>query len=93
MPNGAVRNVPEEMKKFAGHLRKFNDLLGTESKKLKGQFKGLGETWQDQDYQKFTQEFTTLMRSIDTYLKNAEAHPRLIQSKAQAFIKARQMPT
>lgn len=93
MSNGEIRNVPEQMKAFAKQLGSFNNLLGTESKKLKGQFRRLGDTWKDRDYHKFTQEFDALMKSIDAYLKNAEAHPKLITRKAEKYIEGQNMPT
>lgn len=92
MSSGGIHNVPEDMIKFAKQLGQFNNTLGTESRKLKGQFDSLGGTWKDRDYQKFTQEFKNLMKSIDAYLKNAEAHPRLITKKAQAYIDGRGLP-
>lgn len=83
---------PKAMIQFANQLQSFNKDLADKSKKLNAQFKELGQEWKDQDYQKFTNEFATLMKHINTYLKDAEAHPRLITKKATVYAEGGRLP-
>ena len=48
---------PEELRRFAQHLRKFNNGLLDQSAALKGQLDALATTWRDQENQKFSEEF------------------------------------
>ena len=48
---------PEELERFARELKQFNAQLADSMSRLQGKFANLGETWRDQEHQKFAQEF------------------------------------
>lgn len=55
---------PGELRRFAQGLRRFNEELGRQLNVLQGQFGGLGNTWRDQEYKKFVEEFEQQMQAI-----------------------------
>ncbi|MBC7264332.1 MAG: hypothetical protein H5T64_08220 [Chloroflexi bacterium] len=69
---GAVRANPKDMREFAGYLKRFNVMLTEEKRQLRARFVRLGETWQDQKYQNFAQEFEQTMRLLDYFEKASE---------------------
>ena len=48
---------PEEVRRFAAELKRFNGDLRERSSSLMSRFTALGETWQDQEQEKFATEF------------------------------------
>ena len=47
---------PDEVRRFAKQLKRFNDDLQTKSGGLQAHFNALGSTWQDQENIKFAEE-------------------------------------
>lgn len=83
MPQAIVD--PEELRRFARHLRKFNtdvqDRIGT----LAAQLAGLGRTWRDQENKKFVQEFEQHMRAISHFIEVTEQHIPYLLRKAETI--------
>lgn len=77
----AVAN-PEELRKFAHDLKQFNGLLRDSMSRLQGQFGNLGETWRDQEHQKFAQEFQQTMRVLHQFMRTADEHIPFLLRKA-----------
>lgn len=48
---------PEELRKFAAELKRFNSGLKNDYSRLHGRLRQLGETWRDQEHKKFEREF------------------------------------
>lgn len=82
MSQGAVVN-PEELERFARELQRFNATLTEESNRLATHFAHLGETWRDQEQQKFAQEFTQTMRVLRSFTASAEQQVPLLLRKAR----------
>ena len=76
---------PEELERFAGQLKQFNAQLVDSMSRLEGQFAGLGETWRDQEHQKFAQEFEQTMRVLHHFVRSSEQHIPFLLKKAQAL--------
>ena len=74
---------PEELERFALNLKQFNAQLGEKVSQLQGQFRQLGQTWRDQEHQKFAQEFEQAMSVIQRFMKTADAHAPFLLRKAQ----------
>ena len=56
----AIAN-PEDLRRFAAELKQFNNQLRESTARLQAQFVRLGDTWRDQEHQKFAQpKFRTL---------------------------------
>ena len=48
---------PDEVRRFAKELKRFNDDLQTKAGALQARFTALANTWQDQENIKFAEEF------------------------------------
>ena len=59
----AIAN-PEELERFARDLKQFNGQLKESMTRLNAQFHQLGDTWRDQEHQKYGQEFEQTMRVL-----------------------------
>jgi uncharacterized protein YukE len=78
-----VVNNPEDLERFAHNLKDFNRELRDKVLSLQGQFSRLGETWKDQEHQKFAQEFQQTMRSLNKFMQDADVHAPFLLRKAQ----------
>jgi uncharacterized protein YukE len=74
---------PEDLESFARELKQFNAQLRESTSRLQGQFANLGETWRDQEHQKFAQEFERTMRVIHQFLQVSDPHIPFLERKAQ----------
>jgi uncharacterized protein YukE len=74
---------PEEVRRFAAELKRFNGDLRERTASLMARFTALGDTWQDQEQEKFAAEFTQLMKSLKTFLEVSERHTPYLLRKAE----------
>lgn len=74
---------PEELEHFARELKQFTTQLRDSTARLQGQFTGLGDTWRDQEQQKFAQEFQQTMRVLQQFTRSADQQIPFLQRKAQ----------
>ena len=81
MPQAVVN--PDELRRFAQVLRHFNADLRESTTSLHGQLLSLGDTWRDQEHEKFRQEFEEAMKVIDRFLEASDAHVPLLLHKAE----------
>jgi uncharacterized protein YukE len=65
---------PDDMDRFTRELKQFNKDVSERTKRLQGQFLQLGDTWRDQEQQKFAQEFEQTMKVIHRFLETSDAH-------------------
>jgi uncharacterized protein YukE len=78
----AIMN-PEEVRRFAEELKRFNVDLQARMASLQARFAALGETWQDQEHQKFAEEFKIMMRSLKQFVEISNQHAPYLLRKAQ----------
>lgn len=78
----AVAN-PEDMERFAAQLKHFSGELAGSMHSLQGGFSRLGDTWRDQEQQKFAQEFEETMRVLQHFIRSSEQQIPFLQRKAQ----------
>jgi len=74
---------PNEVRRFAHNLKQFNGELRDRMTILHGQLIGLGDSWRDQEHQKFVQEFEQTAHVIHAFLEAAEQHIPFLLRKAQ----------
>ena len=74
---------PIELRRFAHHLKIFNADLRDRVAALHGQLVGLGDTWRDQEHEKFTQEFEATLHVVEHFLEAADQHVPFLQRKAE----------
>jgi uncharacterized protein YukE len=74
---------PEEVRRFAAELKRFNDDVQTRASSLQARFAALGTTWQDQDHEEFAEEFVTTMKVLKKFVEVSEKHTPYLMRKAQ----------
>lgn len=74
---------PEEVRRFAKELKRFNDDLQARGSSLQARFAALGSTWQDQEHEKFAEEFIITMKVLKKFTESSEKHTPFLLKKAQ----------
>ncbi len=74
---------PEEVRRFAAELKRFNGDLRERTAGLMARFTSLGDTWQDQEQEKFATEFVQLMKTLKAFLELSERHTPYLLRKAE----------
>jgi len=74
---------PEEVRRFAKELKRFNDDVQTKGSALQARFAALAGTWQDQEHEKFAEEFITTMKVLKKFTEVSEKHTPFLLRKAQ----------
>jgi uncharacterized protein YukE len=81
MPQAIVN--PEELRRFAQVLKRFNAELRDSVSSLHGQLVSLGDTWRDQEHEKFRREFEQTMLVIERFLEASNEHVPFLLHKAE----------
>jgi uncharacterized protein YukE len=74
---------PAELRRFAHSLKHFSGELQHQLQVIQGQFSALGDTWRDQEHEKFAQEFTQTVQVLSHFLGTAEQHIPFLLRKAE----------
>lgn len=75
---------PEELRRFAQDLKRFNNELKNQMQILNGRFISLGQTWRDQEHRKFAEQFEETMRSLSRFHEvSVEQIPFLLRKAEQ----------
>lgn len=74
---------PEDVRRFAEELKRFNGDLQNNMSALQARFAALGDTWQDQENQKFAAEFQDTMKVLRKFIEDSNAQGPFLMRKAQ----------
>ena len=74
---------PGELRRFASQLKQFNNTLRDQLSGLGGQLSALGDTWRDQEHEKFLREFEETMHVLNHFLEVSEEQLPLLVRKAE----------
>jgi uncharacterized protein YukE len=74
---------PEEVRRFADELKRFNVDLQNRLASLQARFAALGDTWQDQEHHKFAEEFKQTMKALKNFVEVSNQHTPYLLRKAQ----------
>lgn len=74
---------PAELRRFAHGLKHFNNELAHQMAVLQGQFGGLGETWRDQEHEKFAREFSETMLVLARFVEASNQQIPYLLRKAE----------
>ena len=80
-----VQGNPEEMRRFAQALRHFSQELEQSTRRIDQQSKSVGQSWRDQEYQKFIREWDRTLQMVHRFLREAPSYERHVMQKAQAL--------
>jgi uncharacterized protein YukE len=81
MPQAIVD--PAELRRFAHNLKQFTNELHNQLLVLHGQLVGLGDTWRDQEHEKFSEEFQQTMQQVQRFSEAATQHIPFLIRKAE----------
>ncbi|MBA4146712.1 MAG: WXG100 family type VII secretion target [Verrucomicrobia bacterium] len=74
---------PEEVRRFAEELKRFNMDVQNRMASLQARFASLGETWQDQEHTKFSEEFKQTLKALKKFVEVSNQHTPYLLRKAQ----------
>jgi len=74
---------PEKVRRFAEELQRFNSDLENRIILVTARFSSLGETWQDQEHEKFSEEFKAAMKALKKFIEASKTHSPYLLRKAQ----------
>jgi len=74
---------PEQVRRFAEELQRFNRDLQNRMGSLQARFSSLGESWQDQEHTKFSDEFKQTAKTLKKFMEMSDQHVPYLLRKAQ----------
>ena len=81
MPKAVVD--PEELRRFAFDLKRFNTDMQAQIVTIQRRFVKLGETWQDQEREKFADDFEKMLGALAKFVEASDRHIPFLLRKAQ----------
>ncbi len=81
MPQAIVD--PEELRRFAQSLKKFNTDVQERITSLSGQLAALERTWRDQEQKKFAEEFEQQIQVLARFLEMIDRHIPYLMRKSE----------
>ncbi len=74
---------PEQVRRFAEELQRFNHDLQNRLGSLQARFGSLGDSWQDQEQTKFSDEFKQTVKALKKFIEMSDQHVPYLLRKAQ----------
>ncbi len=74
---------PEQVRRFAEELKRFNTDLQDRLASLQARFAALGDTWQDQEHAKFSEEFNQITKALRKFIEISNQQTPYLLRKAQ----------
>ena len=74
---------PEEVRRFAEELQRFNRDTQHRLGLLQARFAALADSWQDQEHTKFTDEFKQTAKALKKFMELSDQHVPYLLRKAQ----------
>ncbi len=73
---------PEELRRFAADLNRFNNELEGLMGSLHGKLRALENSWRDQEQRKFAEEFEHAFKVLSVFLETSARHVSFLGKKA-----------
>jgi uncharacterized protein YukE len=74
---------PEKVRRFAEELQRFNSDVESRLTLLHARFAALGDTWSDQEHEKFAEEFKQAIKALKKFVELSREHTPFLLRKAQ----------
>ena len=74
---------PEELRRFAVNLRRFNNDMLNQMTAVHGQLVGLGQSWRDKEHEKFVEEFEQTLLVMRRFVEATNQHVPFLLRKAE----------
>lgn len=77
-----ARVDPAELRNFSRNLRRFNRELQQMMSTMNTKTSELGRSWQDQEHQRFAEEFQQTFKNLGRFIQASEEHAMFLNRKA-----------
>ena len=74
---------PEELRRFAAQLKRFNNDMITQLTTLNGQLAELSQSWRDREHDKFVEEFEQTLQVVKRFVDSTNQHIPFLLRKAE----------
>lgn len=74
---------PEELRRFALDLKRFVQTLEQQTGAMNARMANLGQTWRDQEHDKFAEQFDSTMKVLARFTTTAGEHVPVLLRKAE----------
>lgn len=74
---------PEKVRRFADELNRFNSDTLSRLSSLQARFAALGDTWKDQEHEKFADEFLQMVKTLKKFMELSQQQAPFLIRKAQ----------
>ena len=74
---------PAELRRFAQDLKRFSTALAGQMVVLQGRMMTLGQTWRDQEQQKFAEKFENTLKVLHRFNDDVAEHVPFLIKKAE----------
>lgn len=74
---------PEKVRRFAEELQRFSTDVENRMTMLHARFAALGDSWSDQEHEKFSEEFRQTLKALKKFTEMSKAHTPYLLRKAQ----------
>jgi uncharacterized protein YukE len=74
---------PERVRRFAEELQRFHSEVENRLTMLHARFVALGDTWQDQEHLKFSEEFRQTIKALKKFIEISNQQTPYLLRKAQ----------
>jgi uncharacterized protein YukE len=74
---------PEKVRRFAEELQRFNSDIENRMTLLHARFAALGDTWSDQEHEKFAVEFRQAIKALKKFVELSKEHTPYLMRKVQ----------
>ncbi len=74
---------PAELRRFASNLKRFNADVQAGLSALYSQLLALGDTWRDQEHDKFREEFEQTMKDLERFVEVSGLYVPFLMRKAE----------
>ena len=74
---------PEKVRRFADELNRFNTDTLSRLASLQARFASLGDTWKDQEHEKFADEFLQVTKTLRKFIEISQQQAPFLLRKAQ----------
>ena len=74
---------PEKVRRFADELNRFNNDTLSRLGSLQARFSALGDTWKDQEHEKFADEFLQVAKTLRKFIEISQQQAPFLLRKAQ----------
>ena len=74
---------PEKVRRFADELNRFNNDTLSRLNSLQARFQAVGDTWKDQEHEKFAEEFQQVAKTLKKFIEISQQQAPFLLRKAQ----------